>query len=372
MILLKPKDVDPINRFISLANGDIDKAVGLAKAKDKLDYQMMLAIKGGFEASWGVVQELEKERPDCPTCAFNRGTHFLNKGRFQEGLVLMEIGRRFNSWGCLHKINNMAQPQWDGEEDLSGKFVLVFMEGGYGDEIIQIRFMKDLAERGAKVTVACRASAANIYSQVEGIHAMITPQSACWHDLWIPSYSLPRLLKKEEADLWQGQYIFADPKYTNKMSRLIKSNKLKVGFRWRGLTAYEQDGFRKIPFEDFLSAVDQEHVDLFSLQLSDCSDIIVEKHPQITDLEWALKSWEDTAGAIANLDLVITSCTSVAHMSAAMGKPTWIIVPILPYYIWAQAGSTSPWYKSVTLHRQVVYNDWQEPFKNIKNDLHAM
>ncbi|MBC8508641.1 MAG: hypothetical protein H8D34_27600 [Chloroflexi bacterium] len=366
-----PKQKTPTKAdiLLRLGGGDMIKAIQVAKESDKLDYQMMLALQGGYENSWEVVKELEKERPDCPRCAFNRGFHFLAKGRFQEGLELLELGRELDVWGNVSTLGGMIQPQWNGES-LKDKSILVFMEGGDGDKIINIRFVKQLKEMGANVIISSPIKLVKLFASM-GNYTIVQQEvlKGVWHDYWIPSFSLPRVLKLEEKDLYSEPYITADPKYIDKMSRLIKSDKLKVGIRWRGSAAHEHEQFRRFPFADFLNAVDQEHVDLYSLQLSDCSDIDLKKHPQINNLEWALKSWEDTAGAIANLDLVITSCTSVAHLSAAMGKPTWIIVPILPYYIWAQAGNKSPWYDSVTLYRQATYNEWDKPLNEIRHNL---
>jgi len=87
-------------------------------------------------------------------------------------------------------------------------------------------------------------------------------------------------------------------------------------------------------------------------------------------LQHILLSWEDTAACIENLDLVITSCTSVAHLAAAMGKPTWVIVPLLPYHIWAYGDEHSPWYKTTTrVFRQTKFGDWTEPFEKISEEL---
>jgi len=88
-----------------------------------------------------------------------------------------------------------------------------------------------------------------------------------------------------------------------------------------------------------------------------------------TDLRHKMKTWEDTARVLAGLDLVITSDTSVAHCSAALGIETWIIVPILPYYPWALPGNCTSWYDSVKLYRQSTYGNWDAPFEQIKKDL---
>ena len=85
--------------------------------------------------------------------------------------------------------------------------------------------------------------------------------------------------------------------------------------------------------------------------------------------ETTLDTWEDTKYEISRCDLVISSCTSVAHLSAAMGIETWIVVPILPYYLWALPGDTTQHYDSVKLFRQTEYGCWKKPFQDIKQEL---
>jgi hypothetical protein len=82
-----------------------------------------------------------------------------------------------------------------------------------------------------------------------------------------------------------------------------------------------------------------------------------------------LDTWEDTRAAIAGCDLVISSCTSVAHLAGAMGIETWLISPVLPYFLWAAEGDKTPYYDSMTIYHQEVFGDWQSPFNKIKGDL---
>jgi hypothetical protein len=92
--------------------------------------------------------------------------------------------------------------------------------------------------------------------------------------------------------------------------------------------------------------------------------------------EWVkevpLGSWVDTQQAAASCDLVISSCTSVAHLSAAMGVPTWVVVPVLPYYLWATPGDKAPWYDSIRLFRQEEFGVWGKPFGNINIELNEL
>ena len=367
-----------IEKILALANGDIEKAEQevknlIASTGDRellVSLQLLYILQGKFDASWAILEQLEKEQPNNRRANFNRGWAYLARGDFQKGLELMEYGRVERVWGDSHAFEKATCPPWDGRKDISGKHAIVYMEGGYGDEFIGARFVNDVIDRGAIVTLMCSMKNVSIFSRM--FKCSIASKEAgagIHHDTWIPAFSFPRLLGYTYETLPGGPYIKPDPLHVKKWSHIIKSNKFKVGLRWRGLRAFEHQQFRKFPFEMFLNAVDQRHVDLFSLQLSDCSDVPLFKYPQINNLEPFIDSWEDTAGAIENLDLVVTSCTSTAHLSAAMGKPTWIILPIQPYYIWAYQGNKSPWYDSVTLFRQEKYNEWREPFAKLRHHI---
>jgi hypothetical protein len=89
--------------------------------------------------------------------------------------------------------------------------------------------------------------------------------------------------------------------------------------------------------------------------------------------EWVeqvpLNTWEDTRQAAASCDLVISSCTSVSHLSAAMGVETWVVTPVMPYFLYAQEGDTCPYYDTMKLMRQETFGSWKAPFARIKKSL---
>ena len=82
-----------------------------------------------------------------------------------------------------------------------------------------------------------------------------------------------------------------------------------------------------------------------------------------------LDTWEDTRQAAASCDLVISSCTSVSHLAAAMGVETWTVIPVMPYFLYAQEGDTCPYYDTMKLMRQETFGDWKAPFARIKKSL---
>ena len=337
----KPRPKMPMSRvdiILERAGGNMEDAEKLAKEKDKLDYQLMLAVQGKTEQAWKVVKELEQEEPENNRATFNRGWFYLAKGELSKGLTLLEKGRALNAWGNEGQMGQMFSARWDGKQDLKDKFVLIYMEGGHGDEILNVRFVKQIIDKGAKVIIACRPTLAPLFARIEGVSAVaqVDILRGVWHDYYIPSFSLAHLLGCEYEDLKGESYITPNDRCVKRFSNYIKKDGFKVGIRWGGNPEFEYQQMRAFPFKGFYDAVNQEGVDLYSLQLSDASHIDVSKY-NITDLEEHLTDWEQTAGAIANLDLVITSCTSIAHLSAAMGKETWVIVP---YYALLCLGST--------------------------------
>ena len=77
----------------------------------------------------------------------------------------------------------------------------------------------------------------------------------------------------------------------------------------------------------------------------------------------------DTAAIIKNLDLVISSDTSIVHLSGAMEKKIWMLQPKVPNWPWTNYGRTSPWYLSLEIFRQEKKNNWEQPIKDLKNKL---
>jgi ADP-heptose:LPS heptosyltransferase len=148
---------------------------------------------------------------------------------------------------------------------------------------------------------------------------------------------------------------------------LPNTGKPRIGIRWSGSPLFEHQQFRIFPPEKLIDLHRHSELTFFSLQ----RDTDTRELPDgVHDLQHVIISWEDTAACIANLDLVITSCTSIAHLSAAMGKPTWVIVPILPYHIWAYGGDHSPWYPETTrVFRQTEFSNWNKCFDNLEQEL---
>jgi len=310
-----------------------------------IDKQLEAGIHGDFDKGWLIAQQLEKETPTCQRAAFNRGWYYLRQGKLLEGHKLLDQGRFEDVFGNRHI--GSKQPIWRGEEGT----VLLNLEGGLGDQIKSYRFAFDLQERGNRVVISCSPELASMFAEK---FPVVQHEAACgvYHDYWIPSMSSIVAFNYEYKDLKGVPYI----------SRTAETISGRIGVRWSGNPEFEHEQYRFFPAGNMFNAV--KGYDCVSLQRDKDEELRPEWMEKV-----ALSDWQTTRKEISKCELVISSCTSVAHLAAAMGIETWIIVPVLSYYVWALPGNKSPYYDSVTLYRQEEFGNWEHPFENIKQDL---
>lgn len=325
---------------------------------EDLDISLNLALQGKADESEAILKSLDK---NDPRVSFNFGWHHMRHGRLLDGFLGLERGREAGIFGG--SIPPIYCKRYNGE-DIKGKMLLFVCEGGLGDEIINVRFVKNYQQLGAKVMLASSPEFYPVFKNIPDLQCLLD-RRACnttYADYWVPGMVAAMHLKLEYKDLSGEPYLnYFSPRYFPN-----KEKKLKVGLRWSGNPKFEHEQHRKFPIEKMLKLTEIENCKFYSLQRD---NDLIEKNNPLIDLRYEMKSWKDTAEIIMGMDLIITSCTSIAHMSAAMGKPTWIIIPALPYYIWAVPGEKSPWYNSVKLYRQKEYGNWDSVFEKIYNDL---
>ena len=89
----------------------------------------------------------------------------------------------------------------------------------------------------------------------------------------------------------------------------------------------------------------------------------------MTEADNTENAFEDTIGILKNLGLLITSDTSLAHLSSTLGVKTWVLLPISPHWTWFLDSDRSPWYENTKLYRQKKFNEWDSVFSTVKKDL---
>lgn len=284
---------------------------------------------------------------------FNLGTYELRNGNFKTGLrkVLLD-GRKLNLW---HKFSFPSNQLWEGIPQ-PGKTIIVCAEGGIGDEIISVRFMKHFKDLGMNpIWYTNRQDLADIFNR-NGFQTITKIDN--FHSDWLWTYSMPvpSYLELEEDDLWYGPYI------KPLKSKPLLSNKKKIGIKTMGNPKYDQDLHRTIPFEQLIDCIPNDY-EIYSFHIDEEFT-----HPRVINLKNQINSWEDTLDYLDQMDIVISSCTSLIHAAGAMAKQSIVIVPILTYYTWAKLGKNTKWYNdNLTILRQTEYNNWHAPLNELKS-----
>jgi len=268
----------------------------------------------------------------------------------------MDAGRFINCFG-LPRIEGII---WK-DQPLENKTLLFRCEGGFGDQILNFRFAYDFQKKGARVVISCASDLKEIFNRHGFICVDNEYVNALHYDYWVPAMSAAHILGYEYDTLSGKSYL----KASYRKNLYSKPGTLKVGIRWSGRPEFEHEQHRRFDPTELLNLHKIEKVTLYSLQRDENT---IDGLP-FADLRSIMTDWEETSAIIEDLDLVISSCTSVAHLAASMGKETWIIVPALPYYTWAMPGDTSAWYESVRLFRQKSYGDWSSPLNEVKEAL---
>lgn len=283
---------------------------------------------------------------------FNLGTYELRNGNFKKGLysVLLE-GRKLNIW---HEFKFPKDQLWEGDPK-PGKTIVLCAEGGIGDEIISVRFMKHFKDIGMNpIWYTDRKDIADIFTR-NGFSTISNLKSIPKDWLWTYSMPTPCYLDLEEDELWYGPYL----KPLNKSPSL--STKKKIGIKTMGNPKYDQDLHRTIPFNELIDCIPEDY-EIYSFHIDE--DF---QHPRVISLKDKIKTWDDTLDYINQMDIVVSSCTSLIHAAGAIGKQSIVIIPILTYYTWAKPDYHTKWYgENLTILRQREYNNWNAPLEELK------
>lgn len=321
-----------------------------------LDVALQASINGKPDISENILRSLPQ---DDFRVLFNLGWHEMRHGNMKAAFNYMNFGRYINVFG-LPPIGGRI---WK-DEPLEGKTLLFRCEGGYGDQILNFRFAKNFQDMGARVLVSCSKEMMPMFSRHGYICIDSSAVNDAYYDYWIPAMSAAYILGLEYSDIDGSAYI--NP--VEKRKLFSKGNNLKVGVRWSGNPEFEHEQHRRFPENLMVDLHTTRNTTFYSLQRD---ENLIDGLP-FGDLRDQMKTWEDTASIIAGLDLVITSCTSIAHLSGALGVPTWVVVPIMPYYTWAVPGERAAWYDSVRIFRQTEYGKWGDVFLSIRSKLEEL
>ena len=303
--------------------------------------------------------------PGQPSAELNLGLLKLTEGRFEDGWPYYES--RWKMPQLQEKRPPLTSPAWAGEP-LDGKTLFVFAEQGFGDNIQFIRYVLEIRRRHPTVRIIHYAlhSLVDLFrASFSGDECEILPWGAPMpaHDVHCALMSMPWRCGTVVANIPDpGAYLHPDPAGVAEWrQRFAATAGKRVGLVWATAETFIYRSAKTIPLAKLAPLFAVSGIDWVNLQFGKEAAEIAGNG--LTDRFWdpmaAVKSFSDTAAIIANLDLVISVDTAVAHLAAAMGRPVWLLDRFDTDWRWLPPREDSPWYRSLRMFRQAEFGDWQ-------------
>ena len=326
----------------------------------KIDLSLYLNAQGKFDESREVLAPIADTNVRA---SFNYGWYLLAEDKLQEGYKYIRAGAidELRVWGhewILRKDYNIGeQYRWNGE---TVDTIAFYLEGGMGDGMIFVRYVENFKKYCKTVKIFAPKSLIPLLEEC-GYENVYTPEyitKTGW-DKYVPAMSAPYFLGlNHPREGVTFPYLKRKANPVDEMNR-IANGKKKICIRWRGNPQFEHEQFRSVPVESLLGL--EKYGQLFSLQIEDSN---LPKNANVWDLSHLIHDWRDTYDVIAESDLVVTSCTAVAHLAGAMGAKVVVLPPLVPYITWNVKENT--WYPdNVVVIQQMEYNNWDKTIEKL-------
>ena len=310
-------------------------------------------------------------RADFAEAHFNRAIVLLLLGDLEAGWQAYEWRWRKPGGSAGKPRRDLPQPLWLGAESLEAKTLLIHCEKGLGDTLQFCRYVRLAAERRARVILQVQAPLVELLSGLDGAAQVLSEESSpSGFDYHCPLLSLPLAFGTRLENIpAPARYLSGDAGRSAEWRRRLGDTAPRIGLVWRGDPTNPDDRNRSVALQDMLPHL-SPGARYFSLQkaLTEAERRAFESNPDLS-IAAAELSFADAAAVCECLDLVISVDTSIAHLSAALGRPTWILLPFSPDCRWLLGRDDSPWYPSVKLYRQARSGDWCDVLARVGADL---
>jgi len=311
-------------------------------------------------------------RPGDPVATWNQAWVRLLTGDYEHGWAQYEAGWAAGQRGPRREFD---RPLWTGQEPLQGRTILLHAEQGLGDTLQFCRYAAPVAALGARVVLEVPAPLVSLMQGLDGVDTVVEAGAALPpFDLHCPLLSLPRAFgTRLDTIPAAGPYLRSDPAPRQRWKQQLGASRgrPRLGLAWSGST-WGRNARRSLTLGEFLPSL-PARVEGVCLQkaLREIDREVLQAQPNLRFFGESIADFSDTAALCDSVDLVVSVDTSVAHLAAAMGRPTWILLPHAADWRWLLDRSDSPWYPSVRLYRQHAPGDWSQVLARLRADLRA-
>jgi len=297
--------------------------------------------------------------PNHDEARYLLGLVHLTQGNFALGWKEIEHRKKLQDGRSFGRP--LPQPQWNGEP-LAGARILLHAEQGLGDTMQFVRYVPIVAARGGKVILEVQSRLHRLLASTPGAEVVIRrgdPLPEC--DRQCSLMSVAMVMGTDMNSIPVGApYLHADPTEAEEWRERLAGDALRIGIAWAGNPNQPQERRRTVPLAELANLAKLEGTAFYSLQMGPPASELkwLGTRARIVDLQDQQKDFATTAAIVANLDLVISSDTSVVHLAGAMGKPVWVLLHSAADWRWFLDREDSPWYPTARLFRQPQAGDW--------------
>ncbi len=349
---------------------------GYAEAYNNLGN--VLQLQGNFEDAAVVYKKALEINSQFSEAHKNLGMLLLLTGELERGWEKYEW-----RWKCHDfpsENRNFPQPLWDGT-GLSDKSVLVWTEQGVGDEIMFANMLDTLSWMAAEIITECEERLVPLFQRsfpkIQFVSREQKPNPILLNkdiDYQVPIGSLAQWLRKNESQFpKKGSYLSASSEKVSQLRDKYKGltdDRFLVGISWKSINhGIEKE--KSTILENWTPILSQPDCFFVNLQYGDIKQEIGEYYSSTgiliyTDQEInPLTNLDNFAAQISALDLVISISNTTVHISGALGKKVWTLLPYVPDWRWMLKREDTPWYPTMKLFRQSQMNDWRDVFQRV-------
>ncbi|CAE6776793.1 tetratricopeptide repeat protein [Paraburkholderia nemoris] len=330
-----------------------------------------LGAQGRLDDEEGFYRHALALDSNCADAHQNLAWLLLKRGDYKQGWA--EFAQRWRK-SDYEAIAVPGVAEWHGEP-LDERRLLLVGEQGFGDHFQFLRYARVLEQLGATVDLCVREPLLPLVERIPGVHRAFSGKPEGPYDFWVPMMSVPSCVSTELSTIPADvPYIFAEKakiKTWRKRVDAAGKAKRKVGLVWSGSPTFGNDRYRSMVLTNLSPLSELNDIAWYALQKGPAHDQLADAPEAFRahDFTADLKSFDDTAALIMNLDLVIAVDTGVAHLAAALGKPVWVLLPANSDWRWLEERSDSPWYPAMKLFRQTRLGDWAPVVKRVSEEL---